>query len=390
MLSAVQQERLDSRRQLLRWGLRAGGLLLLDGLRAPLRALAPQQAGGVELLDVIPFADEGSNLIGVMAGEGRDGRLALDLSRLTSKSLVTPIDRFFVRTRHPLDLDSAGGWEIALTGLVEEPKTLDLGRLEAMAVPLGNQLLECAGSTRNSGFGLMSAAEWHGVPFVEVLEMVERTAPARRVLVSGLEPETGPFPGASWIFDIEELVAAGAALATGMNGVPLPEDHGRPVRLIVPGWYGCCWVKWVDKILFLADGAAATSQMREFASRTHQRGIPKLAREYAAAVLDPVAMPVRVEMWRRESGLFYRVVGIAWGGRQPTPRPAVRFDSRGPFAPVENFAPPTSATWTLWSHLWRPERTGHHAIELRFEDPTLRTRRMDAGHYLRSVVIPEI
>ena len=384
------QEGPHTRRQVLRWGLGAGGLLMLDGLGAPHRALSAQQGEGFELLDVIPFANESHNFVGRMAGEGRDGRRALDLTRLTSKSLITPTEQFFVRTRHPTGLDSAVGWKVTVEGLVEEPKTLDLGRMEAMAVPLGSQLLECAGSSRNSGFGLMSAAEWYGVPIAAVVEGVKRRPEAARVLVSGLDPQTGAFPGGNWIFTLEELTSAGAALATRMNGEPLPELHGRPVRLVLPGWYGCCWVKWVTKIVFLPDGVEATSQMREFAGRTHQRGMPKLARDYTPAVMDPVALPIRVEMWLRENDIFYRVVGVAWCGPGTMSRPAVRFEPSGPFTPVENFAPPATATWTLWSHLWRPQRAGRHAIELRFEDPTQRTRRMDSGFYLRSVVIPEV
>ena len=396
-MNGSQKEDLQSRRQLLRWGLGAGGLLLVDGWGTAAAALARTQAqggsgprGGFELLDVIPFASENRNFIGELAGEGRSGRRSLDLGRLTSKSLVTPIDRFFVRTGHPSGLDSVANWKIVIDGLVEEPGALGLEELEAMAVPLGAQVLECAGSTRNSGFGLMSAAEWHGVPMREVLESVVPRPEAARVLVSGLDPETGPFPGGNWIFSLDELADAGAALATRMNGVPLPELHGRPLRLVVPGWYGCCWVKWVTRVTWLPDAAAATSQMREFAGRTHQQGMPRLAREYAPAVIDPVALPVRIEMWRRDSGLFYRVVGVTWGGRPPTPRPAVRLAPGGQFVPVENYAPAATATWSLWSHLWQPERPGKYAIDLRFEDPALQTRRMDAGYYRRSVVIPEV
>ena len=389
MVISLDQQ-LHSRRQLLRWGLGAGGLLLVDGWSGVAASAGSEPPRGFELLDVIPFADGGRNFVERLAGEGRDGRRALDLGRLTSKSLVTPIERFFVRTRHPSGLGSVAEWKIVIDGLVEQARALDVQELEAMAVPLGAQLLECAGSTRNSGFGLMSAAEWQGVPMTEILRSVAPRPEAGRVLVSGLDPEAGPFPGGNWIFSAEDLTAAGAALATRMNGVPLPDLHGGPLRLIVPGWYGCCWVKWVTRIAWLPDAAAATSQMREFAGRTHQQGTPRLAREYAPATIDPAALPVRVEMWRQESGLFYRVVGVAWGGRPPTPRPAVRLTPGGPFVPVENYAPAASATWSLWSHVWHPERTGRHAIELRFADPTLQTRRMDSGHYLRSVVIPEI
>src|SRR5262249_22404801 len=142
-----------------------------------------------------------------------------------------------------------------------------------------------------------------------------------RVRISGFDryPVKSEFsrPGASWIFTQEDIAAAGAFLATLMNSRPLTRDHGAPLRLVVPGWYGCCCIKWVNQIAFVADGSPATSQMREFASRTHQRRIPTLARDYQPAVIDPAAMPVRVEKWLVGGRVTYRVYGIIWGDRHP-------------------------------------------------------------------------
>src|SRR5204862_7518096 len=104
-----------------------------------------------------------------------------------------------------------------------------------------------------------------------------------------------------------------ALLATGMNGAPLPPDHGFPVRLIVPGWYGCACIKWIDRIDLVAADAPATTQMREFARRTHQNGEPALAREFTPAVIDQAAMPVRVEKWLADGRIAYRVIGVMWG-----------------------------------------------------------------------------
>ena len=99
-----------------------------------------------------------------------------------------------------------------------------------------------------------------------------------------------------------------------MNDGDLPPEHGAPVRLIVPNWYGCSCIKWVSRIDLVGDEEPATSQMREFAARTHQRGMPALARDYEPAVIDLAALPVRVERWRVDDRLVYRVVGIRWGG----------------------------------------------------------------------------
>ena len=110
-----------------------------------------------------------------------------------------------------------------------------------------------------------------------------------------------------------DIAARRPFLATGMNRGPLPLDHGAPVRLVVPGWYGCSWIKWVDELRLATPDAAATTQMREFAGRTHQDGVPELARDYEAPAIDVAATPIRVERRRVNGVLAYRVVGIVWG-----------------------------------------------------------------------------
>jgi DMSO/TMAO reductase YedYZ molybdopterin-dependent catalytic subunit len=89
---------------------------------------------------------------------------------------------------------------------------------------------------------MMSTAEWSGVTVMEVLERAKSKGQASRVLVSGFDTyakkSASSVPGASWIFSMEELKASGAFLATELNGVELTKDHGAPLRLMVPGWYG--------------------------------------------------------------------------------------------------------------------------------------------------------
>ena len=130
-----------------------------------------------------------------------------------------------------------------------------------------------------------------------------RAAARRRSSVSSV-------PGAAWVFRRDDLERAGAFLAIGMNNSDLPPEHGAPVRLIVPNWYGCTCIKWLSRIDVVDDDEPASSQMREFAARTHQHGIPALAYEYEPAVIDVAAVPVRVERWRVQGSIVYRVVGI--------------------------------------------------------------------------------
>ena len=159
---------------------------------------------------------------------------------------------------------------------------------------------------------------------------------------------------------------------------------------MVPGWYGCCWIKWVDSITLVDDSAAPTDHMIEYAGRTHQRGLPRRARDYAPATIDQAAMPVRVEHWESASkGPFYRVIGIAWGGERPNTTLEFRAGESGAFEPVQ-IEPISTTTWTLWSHLWNPRTPGRYTFRLRYADPSVQTRRLDGGFYRRTVEVRDV
>jgi hypothetical protein len=146
----------------------------------------------------------------------------------------------------------------------------------------------------------------------------------------------------------------------------------------------------VDELVFVDEDEPATSQMIEFAVRTEQEQVWTLAREYTPATIDQVAVPVRVEQWRTaDGGTVYRVVGLMWGGDVPTDTLQISFG--GAFEPVQSCPRPAdNRTWTLWSHTWAPRRPGDYDIVLRIDDPTIRTRRLDRGWYLRSVRVTDV
>jgi DMSO/TMAO reductase YedYZ molybdopterin-dependent catalytic subunit len=331
---------------------------------------------------------------GRLLGDGLDARLFTDLSRLrTTADLRTPNDRFFVRSAAPAVLPAADTWKIRIAGLVQSPVDLAVRELEALATPPVRVLLECSGNSDPTSYGLLSAADWQGIPLAAVLDRARSTSRSSRVLVSGSDDDTRRWrtsiAGASWIFTRDQL--APAILAIRMNGEPLPRDHGAPVRLIVPGWYGCACIKWVDRLELVPDDAAATSQMREFAARTHQPPAATRAREFEPATIDTAAMPVRVEKWIAGGRPEYRIAGILWGGTKPTNALSIRFRAGGAWSRVDRCPMPESTdTWTLWTHTWRPTERGRYQIVLRVDDPAVRTRRLDIFFYVREVQIDEV
>jgi DMSO/TMAO reductase YedYZ molybdopterin-dependent catalytic subunit len=350
-------------------------------------------AGG-RRLGTLEFINESSVPLDIPQGSELDGRLYTDISTLDSGDLITPLDRFYIRTRASQLLPESAAWQVKVGGLVERSTNLGIETLRKAAQPMGLHLLECAGNVRLTRFALISTGNWSGVPLTQILDEARLKAAAGRVLVSGFdryaaESKTS-IPGASWIFTPEQLNAAGAFLATELDGKPLTNDHGSPVRLMVPGWYGCTCIKWVNEIALVKDDAVATSQMKEYAGRTQQKGVPDFARDYQSAVIEQAAMPIRVEKWSIEGKIKYRVVGIAWGGSQHVKVLQIRFNPEEDYVPVDNFSQTKNDPWTLWTHTWSPKAPGTYMIRLSVKEPVVQARRLDSGYYVRTVEIREV
>jgi DMSO/TMAO reductase YedYZ molybdopterin-dependent catalytic subunit len=341
----------------------------------------------------VPFSDEGHPPTGELIGSELDGRLFTDLSKLTPENPLTPADEVFIRTRASKLLDTSGPWTIRVAGLTEKPIGISAEVLAKKARPMGTHWMECSGNPRSAHFGMMSVAAWDGVPLQEILHMAKPQRPGVRVLISGFdryqEESMSSEAGASWIFAPDELLSFKAFLATKMNGQLLRPDHGAPVRLVVPGWYGCVCVKWVNQIDFVSDDAPATSQMQEYAGRTLQVGVPVLARDYQPAIVDTAAMPTRIEKWLVGGKIQYSVTGIQWGGLEPRQEMEIRFDPEEKFVPVE-IMPSQGERWCFWSYRWNPPRTGKFTIRLRLTAATIAARKLNSGYYDRSVDIAEI
>jgi DMSO/TMAO reductase YedYZ molybdopterin-dependent catalytic subunit len=376
------------RRTLLRGALTIGGVAFFGGTHRFVEALAAQSCAGTplgELLEVIPLHGDTARPTPfgqIVGGNGLDARRFTDLSRLDPDRLVTPTAEMFLRTAAPAALDLSGPWPWPIERWQRETR------------PIGAHLIECSGNTDPDNFGLISVCEWDGVPLSDVVSSLPPTPGATAVLVSGLDdPESSRSSraGASWVFPLEAVKQTGAFLALRLNGEPLPRDHGAPLRLVVPGWYGCSWIKWVTDVRLVGADEPITSQMIEFSLRTHQRTLPALARDYEPPAIDLSAMPIRVEKRRVDGRIEYRIVGIVWGGDTPVTNLQIRF--RAGDAPT-SFAlcptPRTHRTWSLWDYRWRPTSPGLYSIALTAADPSIRTRRLDVSFYVRRVLIRDV
>jgi len=393
-----QKENPLTRRAILKGSFIAGGVCLVGfrDLRLPFFFCRPQANSfqGGQSLGLIEFAGEARIPLDTAMGAGLDGRLYTELSQIDPRNPTISNDKFYVRTRASEFLKDGEPGRIEVTGLVKQPTKISVAEVKKMSRPAGLHLLECSGNVRDAHFGMLSVADWSGAPLSDILDFLHVQRVASHILISGFDryPDISSTsePGASWIFPIDELKSSKAFFATTMNGSPLPKDHGAPVRLIVPSWYGCTCIKWVDQIQLLGDDAHTTSQMCEFAGRTMQQGVPERVRDYRSPLIEQAAMPVRVEKWLVDGKIKYRVHGIAWGGDRPANGLEIRFASDEDYVPVDDFRQTANDPWSFWTHAWMPAKPGTYFIRLRLKDRGIRARRLDAGYYTRSVEIAEI
>jgi DMSO/TMAO reductase YedYZ molybdopterin-dependent catalytic subunit len=370
---------------------------VLTRLAADVPCTAGQAAG--ELLGMLPLFRNRPQPqeFGVKyGGVGLDARLVTDLSIREPNKLITANELAYIRTEMPTAArEHQGPWTLETSGYLAEPKILKLDDLTALSKKMGPHLFECSGNANPSNFGLMSVAEWEGIPLAEVVARLKPTKEATGVLVSGYDHigqnSQRSIVGASWVYPLATLDKLAPFLAIKMNGVAVPDDHGRPVRLVVPGWYGCTWIKWVNEIRLVGPDEPATTQMVEFANRTHQAEPHKYARDYTPADIQTAATPVRVEKRKTPAGLEYRIVGIVWGGTKPVDRLQIRFGENDAFKPFAVCPAPTTHTmWHLWEYRWKPAAPGTYDIALEVADQSVPQRRLKTGYYMRQVKIEEV
>ncbi len=295
--------------------------------------------------------------------------------------VVMPNARFYVRNHFPTPTLDATTWRLEVGGLVERPASLGLRDLTNMPSETRVVTLECAGNGRYSveppvpgepwQLGAVSTAEWTGVPLAEVLDRVCPLPAARVALFCGAD--RGAVEGRDEPIHFERSLGldtardAQALLAYAMNGERLPLQHGYPVRLVVPSWYGVASVKWLTGIE-LAD--------HEF-DGYYQRD--KYCFEYEGSPPEPVTLqrvralvtdPCRdTEVPRGEVAIR----GVAWSGAAPIARVDVSIGD-GPWRGAHLLGARRRHTWQWWELLTRLDEPGVTSVRARATDLAGRTQ----------------
>ena len=285
-------------------------------------------------------------------------------------SLLTPNERFFLVGHYGFPDIDPQTWTLNITGQVRQPLTLTLDQIKARPRREVVYTLECSG---NHGFPFMvggiGTAKWAGTPLAPILEEAGIRDGGIEVVFHGADT------GEEKIRDIAVQAAFARSLSVAdatkpemllcyeMNGEPLPQVNGFPVRLIAPGWYGVANVKWLSRIEVRDTRFMGRFMGRDYVTvREEEVGGKKLAVETSVGRALLKSVPGRVT---RQNGQ-YRIVGAAWGG--DVAKVEVQIDS-GPWMEATIDRSETSEfAWKPWFLDWATPARGEHAITSRVTD----------------------
>ncbi|WP_422936159.1 molybdopterin-dependent oxidoreductase [Sinomonas sp. P47F7] len=263
--------------------------------------------------------------------------------------LVTPNATFYrIDTALVVPSVDPNGWKLQVTGMVEQPVTITWQDL--LAKPLIERYVTIACVSNEVGGDLIGNARWLGWPVRELLAQARPKAGADMVLSRSVDGFTAGTP-------LEVLMDPGvdAILAIGMNGEPLPPEHGFPVRMIVPGLYGfVSATKWVTELkltTFAADQAYWSTR------GWSQRG--------------PIKTSSRIDVPRDGARVAAGAVtlgGVAWAQHRGVTGVEVRVDE-GQWQPATLGTGISRDTWYQWSAKVQLV-SGKHRVSVRATDGT--------------------
>jgi len=291
---------------------------------------------------------------------------------------LTPTGLHYLLVHFDIPHLSPETWRLAIGGLVSNAASFTLSDIRARPRKTIRVTLECAGNGRArlrprpvSQPWLVEAigtAEWTGTALAPLLEEAGLAPEAAEVVFTGADRgvQGGEEHDYARSLTLEDALRPDVLLAYDMNGESLPPQHGFPLRLVVPGWYGMTSVKWLTSIEAVAEPFRGYQQMPAY---HYQRdaddpGEP-VTRMRVRALMIPPGIPDFLTRYRFVDAGRLTLRGRAWSGHAPIVGVEVGVD--GAWAPAELDRPIGDFAWRGWSFAWDAQ-LGQHQLTCRATD----------------------
>lgn len=328
-----------SRRRFLAFVAGTGAAAVVIGLGA--RALNAGTAAVTALRDAIRLPKPAVAAPPIPAGA------ALDIPGITP--LVTANAEFYrIDTALQVPSVDPSSWRLTVTGMVENEVEITFDELLASPLVESTVTLMCV--SNEVGGNLAGNAVWLGYPIRDLLARVRPLPGADMVLSTSVDGFTAGTPLA-----VLQETGRDSLLAVGMNGSPLPLEHGFPVRMVVPGLYGyVSATKWVVKL--------EVTRFADASAYWTNRGWSPLGPVKTQSRIDVPSSGAQV------AAGTVAIAGVAWAQHTGIERVEVRVDE-GDWSPARLATAISADTWVQWVYEWQAT-SGSHRIQVRATDAT--------------------
>ncbi|HEX7746747.1 MAG TPA: sulfite oxidase [Micromonosporaceae bacterium] len=313
---------------------------------------------------------------------GRNHALPLEALRYD----VTPVGLHYLLIHYDIPHLATEQFRLRVDGRVDRVLNLDLAALRARPTVTRRVTLECAGNGRALLsprpvsqpwlVGAVGTAEWTGTPLAPLLREAGVADDAVDVVFTGADHgvERGIEQDYQRALPLAEALRAEVLLAYEMNGAPLLPQHGAPLRLVVPGWYGMAHVKWLRGITVTDrefDGYqnAVAYRLRQDAD---DEGVP-VTRIEPRALVQPPGFPDFMSRTRVLRPGPCAIEGRAWSGHGQVVRVEVTVDGGASWLAATLGPPAGDFAWRPW-HLDWSATPGSYTISARATDESGRTQ----------------
>ncbi|MEK7814861.1 MAG: sulfite oxidase, partial [Chloroflexota bacterium] len=330
-----------------------------------------------------PAVGDGSGLAPGDAFYREEVQLALRNRGMPLEGLrypITPAGMHYLLVHFDIPEVKVQQWRLKVGGLVSRPLSLGLEDIRARPARTIAVTMECAGNGRAlltprpvSQPWLLEAigtAQWTGTPLRGILEEAGLSRQAVEVLFTGLDRgvqgEEVQYYQRS--LSIDQATQDEVLLAYQMNGEPLPPQHGYPLRLIVPGWYGMASVKWLDRIEAIAEPFRGYQMVGSYRySQTADDPGEPVSLIRVRALMVPPGIPDFLTRTRLVEAGPVTLTGRAWAGGAGMARVEVSEDGGATWLEAQLEKEVSPYAWRGWSFQWEA-RPGRYVLGVRATD----------------------
>ena len=278
---------------------------------------------------------------------------------------VTPVGLHYLLIHFDIPRVDPVDWRLAVGGRVRTLLTLTLDEVKSRPAVTRQVTLECAGNGRARLsprpisqpwlFEAVGNAEWTGTPLRPLLEEAELLDDAVEVVFTGLD--RGVQGGIEQQYErsltLGDALRDDVFLAYLINGQPLPPQHGFPLRLVVPGWYGMTHVKWLRSITVVSAPFAGYQQTPAYhlTPSADEVGDP-VTRMLPRSLMAPPGIPDFLPRDRHLAPGRWVIEGRAWSGHGPIVRVDVSTDGGRSWREAQLGKPSGDFAWRSWTYTW--------------------------------------